>query len=444
MGITSISIDATPAQAQAEPVDAKEEAVHIQIGGGDMSVRWVFTDNALNTVDTTALVVLATPSDAASSTVANQEVHIRKDKLFVQLGEKHGDGRTWWILDTGVTNHMTGERSVFSNLDKEVHSTIRFRDGSVIDIEGRGMILFSCKNGEHQKLVGVYLIPKLTANIISLGQLDKDWYKILIEEGLLRIWDPRQCVLARVQRAENRLYTLDLNISTPVCLTAHGDDITWKWHTRYGHLGFHGLKLLSKKEMVRGLPAIDHVEQLCESCLTGKQRRHPFSAVSKFRATRSLELVHADLCGLITPLTPGGKRLFLLIVDDKSRYMWLVLLASKDQAAVAMAQLLARLEVEVGEKLGMLRTDYGDEFTAQAFANHCADHGVQRHFTTLYTPQQNGVVERRNQTVLGMARSMMKGMNVPSWLWGEAVSTAVFILNRSLTRSVEGRTPYEV
>ena len=136
---------------------------------------------------------------------------------------------------------------------------------------------------------------------------------------------------------ENCLYTLDLNISMPVCLAAHGDDVAWKWHMRYGHLGFHGLKLLSKKEMVRGLPAIDHVEQLCESCLAGKQHQHSFQAVSKFRATRSLELVHADLCGPITPLTPGGKRLFLLVVDDKRRYMWLVLLASKDQAVAAIA-----------------------------------------------------------------------------------------------------------
>ena len=196
--------------------------------------------------------------------------------------------------------------------------------------------------------------------------------------------------------------------------------------------------------MVRGLPAIDHVEQVCESCLTGKQRRQPFPTASKFRASRSLELVHADLCGPITPETPGGKRLFLLVVDDRSRFMWLILLASKDQATGAIKQLQARLEVESGERLGTLRTDRRGEFTARAFMEFCADQGIQRHLTAPYTPQQNGVVERRNQTVLGMARSMMKGMKVPGWLWGEAVSTAVFVLNRSPTRSVEGRIPYEV
>ena len=149
-------------------------------------------------------------------------------------------------------------------------------------------------------------------------------------------------------------------------------------------------------------------------------------------------------CGPITLETPGGKRLFLLVVDDRSRFMWLILLASKDQTAGAIKQLQARLEVESGERLGTLRTDRGGEFTARAFLEFCADQGIQCHLTAPYTPQQNGVVERRNQTVLGMARSMMKGMQVPGWLWGEAVSTAVFVLNRSPTRSVEGKTPYEV
>jgi len=222
-------------------------------------VRWVFADPV-------AHVALASPAASAAGT---KEVHIREDKLFVQLGEKNRDGFTRWILDTGAMNHMTGERSSFSDLDTSVHGTVRFGDGSVVGIEGRGTILFTCKTGEHQRLPGVYLIPKLTANIISLGQLDEDHYKILIEEGVLRVWDQRRRLLAKVQCSDSSLYTLDLNISTPVCHTAFGDDIAWKWHTRYGHLGFHGLQLLSKNNMVRGLPAIDHVEQVYESCLTG-------------------------------------------------------------------------------------------------------------------------------------------------------------------------------
>lgn len=153
-----------------------------------------------------------------------------------------------------------------------------------------------------------------------------------------------------------------------------------------------------------------------ESCLAENQHRQPFSVVSRFHASHSLELMHMDLCGLIMPETPGGKRLFLLVVDDKSRYMWLILLASNNQAVAAIIQLQTCLEVVAGKKLGTLCADHGDKFMVQAFADHYADQSVQHHLTTPYMPQQNGVVEQRNQKVLGMARSMMKGMNMPGWL----------------------------
>jgi hypothetical protein len=121
-----------------------------------------------------------------------------------------------------------------------------------------------------------------------------------------------------------------------------------------------------------------------------------------------------------------------------------VLLATKDEALAAFTAFQARAEAEAGRKIGTLRTDRGGEFTARSFADHCTKQGMQRHLTAPYTLEQNGIVERRNQSVMGMARSMRKAMSMPSWFWGEAVLTAVFILNRSPTQSVEGRTPYEV
>jgi len=123
--------------------------------------------------------------------------------------------------------------------------------------------------------------------------------------------------------------------------------------------------------------------------------------------------------------------------------MWLQLLTSKDQAAEAIKQFKARAEAESGKRLRVLRTDCGSEFTSVDFAAYCADEGVVRHHTAPYSPQQNGVMEWRNQTVVGMARSMMKAKSMPAEFWGEAVSTAVFILNRSPTKALEGRTPCE-
>lgn len=108
--------------------------------------------------------------------------------------------------------------------------------------------------------------------------------------------------------------------------------------------------------MVRGLPTIDHTDQLCDGCLAGKQRRLPFPEEAKFRAQEALELVHGDLCGPITPATPGGRKYFLLLVDDMSRHMWIRLLSGKHEAAMAIKQFQVGVELESGRKLRALRT----------------------------------------------------------------------------------------
>jgi transposase InsO family protein len=195
--------------------------------------------------------------------------------------------------------------------------------------------------------------------------------------------------------------------------------------------------------MVQGLPSLDHVEQFCDVCVLTKHRRLPFLQKSSFRAKKRLELVHGDLCGPVTPATSGGRRYFLLLVDDLSHYMWVVVLGSKGDAANAIKRVQAAVEAECGHKLRVLRTDNGGEFTVVEFTSYCEDEGVQRHYSTSYNPQQNSVVERRNQTVVGMARALLKQRGMPAVFWGEAVVTAVYILNHSPPKALNGRTSYE-
>ena len=126
------------------------------------------------------------------------------------------------------------------------------------------------------------------------------------------------------------MYLLDLKVEQPVCLAARHTEEPWLWHAWFGHLSFDALGRLEK--MVRGLPHIKHGGELCDSCLAEKQRRLPFPKASKYRAKDALELIHGDLYGPITPATNGGRRYFLLLMDDCSRYIWLQLLTSKDEA----------------------------------------------------------------------------------------------------------------
>jgi transposase InsO family protein len=339
-------------------------------------------------------------------------------KVFVQLDGGDSVNDALWHLDTGATNHMSGSHAAFSELDHGVVGTVRFRDGSMVKIEDRGVVLFFCKNGEHCSLNGVYYISSLDTNLISVGQLDEEGYDIHVKVGVMRIRNKQNRLLAQVRRSPSRLYTICLNITHPVCLTTQKADTAWCWHQRFGHISFQELKKLQSSGMVRGLPPIDHVDQLCDSCLAGKQRRSPFPAQARCRADGVLELVHGDICGPITPTTLSENRYFLLLVDAMSRFMWLCLLASKDQTPTAVRRFKAVTELETGWKLKVLRMDRGGEFTSVEFGVYCAEEGVQQQLTTPYSPQQNGIMERRNQTVVGMELSMMKAKGLPVMFWG--------------------------
>jgi transposase InsO family protein len=118
--------------------------------------------------------------------------------------------------------------------------------------------------------------------------------------------------------------------------------------------------------------------------------------------------------------------------------MWVVVLGSKGEVADAIRPAQAAAEAECGRKLRVLRTDNGDKFTAAEFASYCMDECVQHHYSTPYSPQQNGVIERRNHMVVGMTRTLLKQRGKPAVFWGEAVVTTVYIPNRSPTKALIG------
>ncbi|CAA7390458.1 unnamed protein product [Spirodela intermedia] len=229
---------------------------------------------------------------------AQTQIHLREEKVFAHLEEEELRDEEAWVVDAGATNHMSGSRTVFTELDTKV-----------------------------------------------LGTLVRQ-----------------------------------------VCLEARAVEEAWKWHAHLGHVNMTALRKMAREELVRGLPAVGQVDQLCEACLAGKQKRSPFPQQGEYRARRVLELVHSDLCGPIAPETPNGSKYFLLLVDDRSRYMWVAMLPSKDRAAVAIKEIKARAEGESRLKLGALRTDRGGEFTSHEFAEYCAGEGIHRQHTAPYSP----------------------------------------------------------
>lgn len=195
--------------------------------------------------------------------------------------------------------------------------------------------------------------------------------------------------------------------------------------------------------MVHGLPKLQHLKGVCTWCLMSKQIRKSFPKQTNYNATKALELVHGDLCVPITPSTTAENRYVFLLVDDYSRVMWTYLLKTKNEAFEAFKHFKALVEDGKERKIKTFRTDRGGEFCSKEFLNYCEENGINRHFTAPYSPQQNGVVERRNRTMIEMARSLLKGMKMPSYFWGEAIRHAIYLLNRLPTRAVSRITPYE-
>nr|GEU68839.1 zinc finger, CCHC-type [Tanacetum cinerariifolium] len=196
------------------------------------------------------------------------------------------------------------------------------------------------------------------------------------------------------------------------------------------HLNFDDINKMTRKGLVEGIPRINHAGQICDACLLGKHSRTPFPNQAKFRSNNPLDLVYGDLCRPISPATHSGKKLIFLLVDDYTCFMRAYFLTSKDQAFSTFKEFRQQIEMEMRMKLRMLRTDRGGEFTSNEFTKYCKENGIARQLIAPYSPQQNGVVERRNRTMLSTTRSMMKAMKLPLTFWAEAIKHAIYILNR--------------
>lgn len=181
----------------------------------------------------------------------------------------------------------------------------------------------------------------------------------------------------------------------------------------------------------------------CTDCLVGKQQRKPIPKRSTWRAKEVLELVHSDICGPISPISTSGVRYIFCLIDDHSMKAWVYFLKEKSEAFHQFKMFKKRVETETGKSLKCLRTDRGGEYTSNKFMAYCQEHGIKRQLTTAYTPQQNGIAERKNRTVMNMVRSMLSTRKVPQIFWQEAVSWTFHVLNRCPTHAVKDMTPQE-
>ncbi|KAL0546348.1 hypothetical protein IC582_016256 [Cucumis melo] len=240
----------------------------------------------------------------------------------------------------------------------------RFGDVTKIPVKGKGKILINLKNGKHEFISNVYYVPNMKNNILTLGQLLEKDYNILMKDYSLLIRDNHDKMIAKVQMTKNRMFLLNIQTDVVKCLKSCLEDPNWIWHLRFRHLNFDGLRLLAKKDMVKGMPYVKHPDQFCEGCLYGKQSRKSFPQESSLRARRPLELVHTDLCGSIKPSSFGKNNYFLLFINDFGRKNWVYFVKEKPEVFDMFKRFKALVEKESGYYIKALRSDRGGEFTS--------------------------------------------------------------------------------
>ena len=196
--------------------------------------------------------------------------------------------------------------------------------------------------------------------------------------------------------------------------------------------------------MVSGLPTTTMPQRVCEFCMAGKQPRNSFQSSLAMRASAVLEVVHSDICGPFEVQSLGGNKYFITFVDEFSRMLWVFLIKYKSEALEMFEKFKTAAERQSGKLLKILRTDGGGEYTSKEFEAFCVKHGISHEVTAPYTPQHNGLAERRNRTLLNMVRSMIKEKSLPQNFWGEAVTTAAYILNKCPTKRLKEKVPEEV
>jgi hypothetical protein len=204
--------------------------------------------------------------------------------LLMVCHAKEETNRNLWYLDTGCSNHMCGDKSVFSVLDESFRDDVKFGDNSKVSVMGKGRVSIQTKEDSTHNISNVFYVPDLKTNLLSVGQLQERGYEISIKNGVCQIRDDNLSLIAQINMTTNRMFPLYLNSTIQSCFLATMNNDAWLWHLRYGHLNFGGLKTLQKKRMVTGLPKIAAPSSVCEECVVSKQHRKPFPKFKSWRA----------------------------------------------------------------------------------------------------------------------------------------------------------------
>ncbi|BAH95146.1 Os11g0205200 [Oryza sativa Japonica Group] len=309
--------------------------------------------------------------------------------VWVPKALAYSSGGSSWVVDSGCTNHMTGERSMFTSLDEESGT----RENIVFGDDGKGKLGYNCLFTDED----VTVFRRDDSSVAFKGKLKGDLY--LVDFDVDRV-NPEACLIAK-------------------------SSMGWLWHHRLAHVGMRNLATLLKGEHILGLTNVTfEKDYVCSACQAWKQVGNPHPIKNIMTTTRPLELLHMDLFGPVAYISIGGNKYGFVIVDNFSRFTWVYFLHDKSEA-----QDVFKRFAKQGQNLYNLTIKRRESSTSSP---------------PPYDPPQNGIVERKNQTLIEAARAMLDEYKTSDIFWAETVSTACHAINRLYLHKILKKTSYEL
>lgn len=346
-----------------------------------------------------------------------------------------------WIIDSGATDHMTGCIHFFSSYAPSPdHFKVRIADGSLSVVAGMGTI----KITPSIILKSVLHVPKLSCNLLSVSQITKDLNCVAnFSHSSCEFQDLISGRRIGSAREHGGLYYFeDFNVNkqahTVDCgsLSMSREQKIMLWHRRLGHPSFPYLRNLFP-ELFRNK---DSLMIHCEVCQLAKHQRSYFPSQS-YKPSRPFAMIHSDIWRPSRVSNLTGIKWFLTFIDDHTRICWVYLLKDKSDAAQTFKNFHSMIQTQFQAKIQILHTDNGREFFNTSLSQFLSHHGIIHQSSCVYTPQQNGVSERKNRHLLEVAQSLMFTTNVPKQFWGDAILTASYLINRMPSKVLNYQTP---
>ena len=292
-----------------------------------------------------------------------------------------------WILDSGCSRHMTGDRALLSNVVEKAGPIVTFGD----DIKGFTTGYGNLEIG-NVTIENISLVEGLKHNLPSISQLCDKGFDVSFRKERCLISNRKDEKLALQGVRKGNLFIADLDSASKGEMSCFynkaSTEDSWLWHKKLSHLNFKTMNSLVKRELVRGLPQMEfYKEGLCEACEKGKSKKASHRSKDMTNISEPLQLIHMDLFGPVNVMSVSRKRFALVMVDDYSKYTWVLFLHSKDETSQLIINHVKKIELKANLPVRLIRSDNGTEFKNSVLNDLCTEKGISSQFSAPRTPQ---------------------------------------------------------